>query len=68
MVGVSLGRFTLIVGAVGPLLVGCAQPNPDTTAGRSDIAGQKCALCMATDPGDYWVPAMRWLTGWDSYA
>jgi hypothetical protein len=55
MTGVNLGRFALIVGAMGPLLLGCAQPNPDTVAGQSDIAGQKCAFCMATNPGDYWA-------------
>jgi hypothetical protein len=37
------------------VLAGCAQPNPNTLAGQSDIAGQKCAVCMATNPGDYWV-------------
>jgi hypothetical protein len=36
-------------------LAGCAQPNPNTMAGQSDIAGQKCAVCMATNPGDYWA-------------
>jgi hypothetical protein len=50
-----LGRFALIVGAMAPLLAGCTQPNPNTIAGQSDIAGQKCALCMATNPGDYWA-------------
>jgi hypothetical protein len=35
------------------LLAGCTQPNPNTAAGRSDITGQQCALCMATNPGDY---------------
>ena len=51
----SLGTFAIIVAAVGALLVGCAQPNPNTAAGRSDIAGQQCAVCMATNPGDYWA-------------
>ncbi len=49
----SLGRCAFTAGLVGALLVGCAQPNPNTTAGRSDIAGQQCAVCMATSPGDY---------------
>jgi hypothetical protein len=40
---------------MGSLLAGCAQPNPNTVAGQSDIAGQKCAVCMATNPGDYWA-------------
>jgi hypothetical protein len=51
----KLGRFAVIWGTIAPLLVGCAQPNPNTAAGRSDIAGQKCAVCMATNPGDYWA-------------
>jgi hypothetical protein len=24
-------------------------------AGRSDIAGQQCAVCMAMNPGDYYA-------------
>jgi putative hemolysin len=55
MTGVSLGRSALIVEAMGLLLVGCAQPNPDTAAGRSDTAGQQCALCIAENPGDYYA-------------
>ena len=27
-------------------------PNPDTAAGRAEIAGQKCTLCRAEIPGD----------------
>jgi len=50
-----LGRFALIVGAMAPLLPGCPQPNPNIMAGQSDIAGEKCAVCMATTPGDYWA-------------
>jgi hypothetical protein len=53
MTGVSLGRFALIVGTVGTLLIGCTQPNPDTAAGRSEIAGQQCTLCIVQNPGDY---------------
>jgi hypothetical protein len=49
----NLGRFALTAGITGALLVGCTQPNPDTAAGRSDIAGQRCALCMAENPGNY---------------
>lgn len=55
MTGASLGRLAFIVGAMGGLLAGCAQPNPNTAAGRSDIAGQQCALCMAENPGDYYT-------------
>lgn len=53
MTGASRGQFAFIIGIVGALLVACTQLNPNTAAGRSDIAGQKCALCMATNPGDY---------------
>ena len=49
----GLLRFVLLVGIMGASLAGCTQPNPTTAAGRSDIAGQKCALCMAENPGDY---------------
>jgi hypothetical protein len=35
------------------LLAACATPNPDTAAGRSEVAGQKCTLCMVENPGDY---------------
>ena len=55
MTGASLERFSFIAGITGALLVGCAQPNPNTAAGRSDIAGQQCAVCMATNPGDYYA-------------
>jgi hypothetical protein len=52
---IILARFALIIGATASLLGGCAQPNPNTLAGQSDVAGQKCAVCMATNPGDYWA-------------
>jgi hypothetical protein len=55
MTGTNLGRFAFPAGLTGALLVGCAQPNPNTAAGRSDIAGQQCAVCMATNPGDYYA-------------
>ena len=53
MSGRSSSRVVFIVGTVGALITGCTQPNPDTAAGRSDIAGQQCALCMAENPGNY---------------
>jgi hypothetical protein len=53
MSGASLGQFALIVAAMGPLVIGCAQPNPDTAAGRSSVAGQQCTLCIVENPGDY---------------
>ncbi len=55
MTKASLGESVFIVGIVGAFLAGCAQPNLDTAAGRSDAAGQQCALCMATNPGDYYA-------------
>jgi hypothetical protein len=55
MTGATLARFALTAGITGALLVGCAQPDPETAAGRSDIAGQQCAVCMATNPGDYYA-------------
>jgi hypothetical protein len=45
----------LALAAAGLLLAACTQPSPNTAAGRSDIAGQQCALCMAKNPGDYWA-------------
>ncbi len=55
MTRASLRRFAFIVGIVGMSLAGCAQPNPNTAAGRSDITGQQCAVCMAENPGDYYA-------------
>ena len=55
MIRARLGPFAFVVGTMGALLVGCTQPNPNTAAGRSDIVGQQCALCMATNPGDYYA-------------
>ena len=52
MIEDSLVHFALVAGTVA-VLTGCAQPNPGTAAGRSDIAGQQCALCIAENPGDY---------------
>jgi hypothetical protein len=34
------------------LIAGCSAPNPNTAAGQSEIAGQKCAVCRAQNPGD----------------
>jgi len=53
MTEASLARFAFIVGAMGALVAGCTQPNPNTAAGRSEIAGQKCTLCIVQNPGDY---------------
>jgi hypothetical protein len=53
MTGGSLRRLSAIAAAISMLLAGCTQPNPGTAAGRSDIAGQQCTLCIAENPGDY---------------
>jgi hypothetical protein len=53
MTGTTTSAFAFIIGTMGALLAGCAQPNPNTAAGRSDVAGQQCALCIARNPGDY---------------
>ena len=55
MAAERFGRFGLIVATVGAFVAGCTQPNPNTAAGRSDIAGQQCAVCMATNPGGYYA-------------
>jgi hypothetical protein len=49
-----LGNFAVRGGliALGMLIAGCSAPNPDTAAGRSEIAGQKCTVCRAQNPGD----------------
>ena len=52
MIEDSLVRFALVAGAVAVLTV-CSQPNPGTAAGRSDIAGQQCTLCIVENPVDY---------------
>jgi hypothetical protein len=38
--------------SVGVLLAGRTTPNPDTAAGQSEIAGQKCTVCVVEIPGD----------------
>jgi hypothetical protein len=53
MSGRSPSRIVFIIGLLGALFPGCTQPDPNTAAGRSDIAGQQCALCIARNPGDY---------------
>jgi hypothetical protein len=53
MTSAHIGQFAFTVGSAIALLAGCAQPNPDTAAGRSEIAGQQCTLCIAENPGDY---------------
>lgn len=53
MIARSLGRYFVALGIAGVLVAGCTQPNPNTPAGRSDVAGQQCTLCIAENPGDY---------------
>jgi hypothetical protein len=36
----------------GTALAACAAPNPNTPAGRAEIAGQKCNVCIVENPGD----------------
>src|SRR5271170_4740909 len=49
-----LGGFAVRGGliALGMFISGCSGPNPNTAAGQSEIAGQKCTLCRAENPGD----------------
>jgi hypothetical protein len=37
---------------VALLAAGCGAPNPNTAAGQSEIAGQKCQLCLVENPGN----------------
>jgi hypothetical protein len=53
MTAPGLKWFCFALGIAGAFLAGCTQPNPNTPAGRSDIAGQQCALCIAENPGNY---------------
>jgi len=53
MSGRCLSRVVFIAGMMGALVAGCTQPNPDTAAGRSEIAGQECTLCIVQNPGNY---------------
>jgi hypothetical protein len=43
---------TVVLIAAVALLAGCSAPNPNTPAGAAEIAGQKCTLCRAENPGD----------------
>jgi len=38
--------------ALGMLISGCSAPNPNTPAGQTEIAGQKCTVCRMENPGD----------------
>jgi type IV pilus biogenesis protein CpaD/CtpE len=53
MTGGSLPRLSAIAAVISMLLAACTHTNPGTAAGRSDIAGQQCTLCIAENPGDY---------------
>ena len=52
MIGARLGPFAFTVGIMGALIVGCTAPNPDTSAGTAEAAGQKCTVCIVENPGD----------------
>jgi len=50
-----LGLSALGVPAVlvlGIMAAGCSAPNPDTSAGRAELAGQKCTVCRVENPAD----------------
>ncbi|MBV8398004.1 MAG: hypothetical protein JOZ17_04595 [Acetobacteraceae bacterium] len=51
----TTGAIRVTFFLTGAALTACAQPNPNTPAGRSEIAGQKCEVCMVENPGDYWA-------------
>lgn len=42
----------LLLMTVGMGLAACAAPNPNTPAGKAEIAGQKCTVCIVENPGD----------------
>jgi hypothetical protein len=42
----------IVVITMAALLLGCTTPDPNTPAGAAEIAGQKCTVCRAENPGD----------------
>lgn len=46
-----LGTFAALI-AFSILTVGCSAPNPNTAAGQTEMAGQKCTVCRTENPGD----------------
>lgn len=52
--GASLAKagLTGVLITTGALLVGCTAPDPNTPAGQSEIAGQKCTECIVGNPRD----------------
>jgi hypothetical protein len=48
----SAARCGVALLMLGISIAGCSNPNPDTAAGQAEIAGQKCTLCRAENPGD----------------
>jgi hypothetical protein len=34
------------------LIAGCSAPGPNTAAGQTEIAGQRCMVCRLENPGD----------------
>jgi hypothetical protein len=51
----TLGRSALIVGVRAQLVVGCAQTNQDTAAGRSDIAGKNTPSAWRPTTATYYA-------------
>jgi len=48
----TLSAIRLTFFLMGATLAACASPNPNTAAGRADIAGQKCEICILENTGD----------------
>ncbi len=45
-------RLVFLLIAVGAVLAACVQPNPNTPAGETEMAVQKCSVCILENPGD----------------
>ncbi len=48
----STMRLATLLLTMGPTILGCATADPNTAAGKADIAGQQCAVCIYENPGD----------------
>jgi hypothetical protein len=46
----SLTRLILFL--TGIAVAACAAPNPNSAAGRAELRGKKCNLCIVENPGD----------------
>ena len=47
----GLTRALFIMAALG-CASACSAPNPNTPAGRAEIADQRCNVCILQNPGD----------------